>query len=83
MIQYGRNAIVLAIDEEGSRTDEGAVDVAITTLALCVSQEWLDAADRAVLKAAGRRPGELGNIVCIKVSDELRDEPIVRQRHVR
>jgi hypothetical protein len=29
MIQYGRNAIVLAIDQEGSRTDQGAVDVAI------------------------------------------------------
>ena len=36
----------------------------------CVISESLDAADRAVLKAAGRAPGELGNIVCIKVSDE-------------
>jgi hypothetical protein len=36
----------------------------------CVFSESLDAADKAVLKAAGRAPGELGNIVCIKVSDE-------------
>jgi hypothetical protein len=36
----------------------------------CVISESLDAADRAVLKAAGRAPGELGNIVSIKVSDE-------------
>jgi hypothetical protein len=36
----------------------------------CVISESLDAADRAVLEAAGRAPGELGNIVCIKVSDE-------------
>jgi hypothetical protein len=36
----------------------------------CVISESLDAADRAVLKAAGRAPGELGNIVCVQVSDE-------------
>jgi hypothetical protein len=36
----------------------------------CVISESLDAADRGVLKAAGRELGELGNIVCIKVSDE-------------
>jgi hypothetical protein len=35
-----------------------------------VISESLDAADRGVLKAAGRAPGELGNIVRIKVSDE-------------
>jgi hypothetical protein len=36
----------------------------------CVISESLDAADKKVLKAAGRVPGELGNIVCVKVSDE-------------
>ena len=36
----------------------------------CVISESLNAADRAVLEAAGRAPGEAGNIVCIKVSDE-------------
>ena len=36
----------------------------------CVISESLDAADKRVLEAAGRAPGELGNIVCIKVSDE-------------
>ena len=36
----------------------------------CVISESLDAADKEVLKAAGRAPGELANIVCIKVSDE-------------
>jgi hypothetical protein len=36
----------------------------------CVISASLDAADKRVLKAAGRAAGELGNIVCIKVSDE-------------
>jgi len=36
----------------------------------CVISESLNTADRAVLEAAGRALGELGNIVCIKVSDE-------------
>jgi hypothetical protein len=35
-----------------------------------VIPESLDAADKRVLEAGGRAPGELGNIVCIKVSDE-------------
>jgi len=36
----------------------------------CVISASLDAADKRVLKAAGRAADELGNIVCIKVSDE-------------
>jgi hypothetical protein len=36
----------------------------------CIISESLDAADKRALKAAGRALRELGNIVCIKVSDE-------------